>query len=296
MRKLGIRKASHAGSWYPKNREALIRDLEYSFSESEFGPGKLPETENQDKRTVIGGVSPHAGYAFSGRCAAYTYLNLFKEKIPDTIIILGTDHVGYGKVALLGDGEWETPIGNLQIDSDIANKICDISDIIIEDRSAFTGFMEQEHNIEIQLPFIKYCSKSKDIKILTIKISARKGYEVYEQISADISSVIKSSNKDIVIVASSDMSHKNITSKQQLIDFKKVDHDVIDAFVALDPEKTLSNALRTTVCGAQTITTLMLTCMKLNATKGELLKYYTSSDIRGEYGYCVGYFSGILMK
>ncbi|MHA1488067.1 MAG: AmmeMemoRadiSam system protein B, partial [Promethearchaeota archaeon] len=105
---MGIRKASHAGSWYPKNREDLIRDLEYSFSESEFGPGLLPETLHQDTRTIIGGVSPHAGYAFSGRCAAHTYLNLFKEKIPDTVIILGTDHVGYGKVALLADGAWET--------------------------------------------------------------------------------------------------------------------------------------------------------------------------------------------
>ena len=296
MRKLGIRKASHAGSWYPKNPEDLIRDLEFCFSESEFGPGLLPETLNQDTRTIIGGVSPHAGYSFSGRCAAYTYLNLFKEKIPDTIIVLGTDHIGYSKVALLADGQWETPIGNLQIDSDIANRILDISDSIIEDRSAFTGFMEQEHNIEIQLPFIKYCSRGKDVKILTIKIGARKDYKVYEQISADISSVIKSSNKDIVIVASSDMSHKNITNKQQLFDFKKVDQEVPDAFVALDPKKTLVNAQKTTVCGAQTITTLMLTSMKLNATKGELLKYYTSSDIRGEYGYCVGYFSGILLK
>ena len=75
-----------------------------------------------------------------------------------------------------------------------------------------------------------------------------------------------------------------------------MDQDVIDAFLALDPKNKLLNALKTTVCGAQTITTMMLTCMKLNATKGEMLKYYTSSDIRGEYGYCVGYFSGILMK
>ncbi|MBY9020561.1 MAG: AmmeMemoRadiSam system protein B, partial [Candidatus Lokiarchaeota archaeon] len=280
----------------PKKPEDLIRDLEYCFSDSEFGPGVLPETLNQDTRTIIGGVSPHAGYAFSGRCAAHTYLNLFKEKIPDTIIVLGTDHVGYDKVALLADGQWETPIGNLQIDSDIAKRILDKSDIIVEDRSAFTGFMEQEHNIEIQLPFIKYCSKGKEVKLITLKVGTRKDYETYEQISNDISSVIKSSNKDIVIVASSDMSHKNISNEQQLFDFKKVDQEVIDAFVALDPKKTLSKALKTTVCGSQTITTLMLTCMKLDAKKGNLLKYYTSSDIRGEYGYCVGYFSGIINK
>jgi len=293
---LGIRKASHAGSWYPKNREDLIRDLDYSFSESEFGPGLLPETLNQDTRTIIGGVSPHAGYAYSGRCAAYTYLNLFKEKIPDTIIVLGTDHVGYGKVALLGDGAWETPLGNLLIDDELSKKILDTSDIIVEDRSAFTGFMEQEHNIEIQLPFIKYCAKEKDVKIVTLKIGIRRDYSVFEKIASDISASIKAVNKDIVIVASSDMSHKEVFDTNQLREFKKFDQDVIDAFVELNPKKTLSAASKTTVCGAQTITTLMLICEKLNATKGELLKYYTSSDIKGGYGYCVGYFSGIMVK
>jgi len=294
--KLVIRKASHAGSWYPAKKEDLIKNLEYTFSDKEFGPGKLPETLNKDSRTVIGGVSPHAGYTFSGRCAAFTYLNLFKERIPDTVIVLGTDHVGYGKVALLGDGAWETPLGNLLIDDELSKKILDTSDIIVEDRSAFTGFMEQEHNIEIQLPFIKYCAKDKDVKIVTLKIGIRRDYSVFEKIASDISAAIKALNKDIVIVASSDMSHKEVFDTNQLSEFKKFDQDVIDAFIELNPKKTLSAASKTTVCGAQTITTLMLICEKLNATKGELLKYYTSSDIRGGNGYCVGYFSGIIIK
>jgi len=292
--KLLIRKATHAGSWYPGKKEVLIKNIESYFSDKEFGPGKLPETLNQDSRTIIGGVSPHAGYTFSGRCAAFTYLNLFKERIPDTVIILGTDHVGYGKVALLGDGAWETPLGNLLIDDELSKKILDTSEIIVEDRSAFTGFMEQEHNIEIQLPFIKYCAKDKDVKIVTIKIGIRRDYSVFEKIASDISAAIKALNKDIVIVASSDMSHKEVFDKNQLIEFKKFDQDVIDAFVEFNPNKTLSAASKTTVCGAQTITTLMLICEKLNATIGELLSYYTSNDIRGGYGYCVGYFSGII--
>ena len=291
-----IRKASHAGSWYLGKREDLIKNLESVFSDKEFGPGKLPQTLNQDSRTIIGGVSPHAGYAYSGRCAAFTYLNLFKERIPDTVIVLGTDHVGYGKVALLGDGAWETPLGNLLIDDELSKKILDKSEIIIEDPSAFTGFMEQEHNIEIQLPFIKYCAKDKEVKIVTLKIGIRRDYTVFEKIASDISAAIKALNKDVVIVASSDMSHKEVFDKNQLSEFKKFDQDVIDAFIKLDPKKTLSAASKTTVCGAQTITTLMLICEKLNATKGELLTYYTSSDIKGEYGYCVGYFSGIMVK
>ncbi|NVM18004.1 MAG: AmmeMemoRadiSam system protein B [Candidatus Lokiarchaeota archaeon] len=291
-----IRKASHAGSWYPSRKEVLIKDLESSFYDSKFGPGKLPESLNKETRSIIGAISPHAGYAFSGRCAAFTYLHLFKEKIPDTVIVLGTDHVGYGGVALLGDGAWETPIGNLEIDVELSQKILGTSDIIVDDSSAFTGFMEQEHNIEIQLPFIKYCAKNKDVKIVTIKMGGKKDYPVFETLADDIATSIKALNKDVVIVASSDMSHKNVSNREQLDQFKKIDHDVIDAFVELDSKKTLLAASKTTVCGAQTITTLILICKNLNCSNGKLLKYYTSTDVRGEYGYCVGYFSGILMK
>jgi AmmeMemoRadiSam system protein B len=249
-----------------------------------------------ETRTIIGAVSPHAGYFFSGRCAAFTYLNLFKEKIPDTVIVLGTDHVGYGGVALLGDGTWETPIGDLGIDIELSKKIIENSDIIVDDSSAFTGFMEQEHNIEIQLPFIKYCSKDKDVKLVTIKMGGKKDYSIFEAIASDIATSIKSLNKDVVIVASSDMSHKNVSNTEQLDQFKKIDHAVIDAFVEFDSKKTLLAASQTTVCGAQTITTLMLVCKNLDCNHGKLLKYYTSTDVRGDYGYCVGYFSGILTK
>ena len=291
-----IRKASHAGSWYPGKKEGLIKDLESSFKDSKFGPGKLPESLNMEKRTIIGAISPHAGYSFSGRCAAFTYLNLFKEKIPDTVIVLGTDHVGYGGVALLGDGAWETPLGSLEIDIELSQKIIETSDIVVDDSSAFTGLMEREHNIEIQLPFIKYCAKDKDVKIVTVKISGRKEYSVFEVLANDIATSIKALNKDVVVVASSDMSHKNVSNKEQLDQFKKIDREVINAFVDFDSKKTLSAASQTTVCGAQTITTLMLICKNLNCNSGKLLKYYTSTDVRGEYGYCVGYFSGILMK
>ena len=189
-----IRKASHAGSWYPGKKEALKKDIESSFKDNKFGPGKLPESLNMEKRTIIGAISPHAGYSFSGRCAAFTYLNLFKEKIPDTVIVLGTDHVGYRGVALLGDGAWETPLGSLEIDIELSQQILETSDIIVDDSSAFTGFMEQEHNIEIQLPFIKYCAKDKDVKIVTIKISGKKEYSVFEILANDIATSIKATD------------------------------------------------------------------------------------------------------
>ncbi|MFW9945426.1 MAG: AmmeMemoRadiSam system protein B [Candidatus Odinarchaeota archaeon] len=292
-----IRKAIVAGSFYPRYKPDLLSILKESFTDNKFGPGEEPKTLNQKQRSIIGGVSPHAGYIYSGCCAAFTFLNLFKEKVPDTVIILGTDHVGYSGVALMDEGEWETPLGNLTIDKELSKKILDVSETIIKDESAFIGFpFGREHNIEVQLPFIKYCSHDKDIKIIPIKISTKK-YSVLENLAEDISQAIRSYDKDVVIVASSDMTHREIHGIDGLKKFKEGDQKVIDAFVGLNPSKTLEAALKTTVCGPQTITTLMLICKNLNATKGKLLKYYTSSEKTGNYdGYCVGYFSGIIIK
>ncbi|MFX1494901.1 MAG: AmmeMemoRadiSam system protein B [Promethearchaeota archaeon] len=292
-----IRKAIVAGSFYPRYKPDLLSILKESFTDNKFGPDEEPKTLNQKQRSIIGGVSPHAGYIYSGCCAAFTFLNLFKEKVPDTVIILGTDHVGYSGVALMDEGEWETPLGNLTIDKELSKKILDVSETIIKDESAFMGFpFGREHNIEVQLPFIKYCSHDKDVKIIPIKISTKK-YSVLENLAEDISQAIRSYDKDVVIVASSDMTHREIHGIDGLKKFKEGDQKVIDAFVELNPFKTLEAALKTTVCGPQTITTLMLICKNLNATKGKLLKYYTSSEKTGNYdGYCVGYFSGIIIK
>lgn len=291
-----VRRASHAGSWYLK--KGLREALDGYFTDEKFGPNEALVTSNKDERTIIGGVSPHAGMDFSGPCAAFTYLNLFKEKIPETVIILGTDHIGYSKIALMEKGEWETPLGNLLIDEELSKKILDNSSIIESDNSLFMGYQaEQEHNIEIQLPFIKYCSLDKEVKIVTIKIAGTRDFKILNEIAKDITKAVNSLNKDVVIIASSDMSHKQVDNSNQLDKFKKIDLAVIEEFKNLNASKTLENALKTTICGPQTITTLMLISENLNATKGELLKYYTSSEKTGSIGgYCVGYFSGVLVK
>ncbi len=292
-----IRRATHAGSWYPGSKKGLLDALKEYFTDGEFGPNEEPKSMNKEKRTIIGGVSPHAGMEYSGPCAAFTYLNLFKEKIPDTVVILGTDHMGHNKIALIAEGEWETPLGNLKIDEEFSNRLIEDSKIIEDDDSLFTGFSEQEHNIEIQLPFIKYCSMDKEVKIVTIKIPVTRDFKTMNEISNDIANVINLMNKDIVIIASSDMSHKQVSDPKQLQKFKEIDLTVIEEFTSLNPEKTLEAASKTTVCGPQTITTLMLTCKKLYATRGEMLKYYTSSERTGRIGgYCVGYFSGVIIK
>jgi AmmeMemoRadiSam system protein B len=304
------RKDFFAGQWYSHNKEDLINDLERHFKNKVFGPGTLPIIQHKDSRTIIGGVSPHAGYAYSGPCAAHTYFNLFNERVPDTIIILGTHHHYYSKVGLMEKGEWKTPLGNLKVDHELAESILDSAKIIIEDTSAFMNY--REHNIEIQLPFIKYCAGNKDVNILPIKITNHINRKEMEVISKEISTAISKTNKDIAIVASSDMSHYDIYDELQIKTLKKIDHTVIDQFLAFKPENILTpenivsqenyNQFRAdqrgpSICGRQTIATLISIGKRLNLTRSKLLKYYTSKDISpGGATWTVGYFSGIIGK
>ncbi len=93
---------------------------------------------------------------------------------------------------------------------------------------------------------------------------------------------------------------KNISNpKKDLDDMRKMDEAVIDAFKEFNPQKTFDTALKTTVCGPQTITSLMLICKKLGANQCDALKYYTSYEKGGGTGPCeysVGYFSGIVTQ
>jgi AmmeMemoRadiSam system protein B len=291
------RKAAVAGSFYPRYEPDLLRIIKESFTNKKYGPGEEFQTLNKDERSIIGGVSPHAGYVYSGCAAAYTFLNLFKEKIPDTVIILGNDHIGYGRVGLMKEGIWETPLGDINIDSEVTQEILSNSRVIIEDNSAFMGFpFGREHNIEVQLPFIKFCAGDKDIKIVPIKVASH-NMDVLKTISNDIANSIKALDKDIIIVASSDMSHEEVRSKDELKTFKERDQNLIEGFEKFNPETTLEPYPKASICGRQTITSLILTCINLNAKSAKKLIYYTSSEKTGNIGgYCVGYFSGIISK
>lgn len=298
-----IRQPSVAGSWYPGVKSELEKEIEDLFKNNEFGPGELPKSLNLESRKVIGGVSPHAGYYYSGECAAFTYYNIFKENIPKTIILLGTDHIGYNKIGLMEEGAWRTPLGDLEIDNILAKKICDTSENIISDNSAFIGgYFGREHNIEIQLPFIKYCAKEQDLKIIPIKYGIIKfkdfeSFEILESAAKDIANSIESLNREVVVIASTDFSHEPVRTEKGLERMKKMDKAVIDGFLDLDPKKTFKAALNTSVCGPQTISSLIMICKNLGGSNTKLLNYYTSYDRRGIFGpNTVGYFSGIISK
>lgn len=286
MSETGIRKPAVAGSFYAGNQKSLSKQLEKCFCHK-LGPGKMPQTNLEKKdRKIIGLVSPHAGYIYSGPIAAHGYYEVALDGKPDTVIIIGPNHRGSGaSVSIMLKGKWETPLGELEVDENIAQKILDNSKIIRDDFKAH----QYEHSIEVQLPFLQYIFGNA-IKIVPLCMSL-------QDIKTDIEvaqSICKAINKEnVLIIASSDFTHYETQEYAQSIDRK-----ALDAIINFEPGELYDfiYKMNMTICGPGPITTMLIACKTLGADKAKLLKYATSGDTSGFYNQVVGYASLIFCK
>ncbi len=266
-----VRKPIVAGTFYPASSDVLRGRIE-SMVDKKAHPEKM-----------LGAVSPHAGYQFSGVVACEVFS---KANITDTVIMLGPNHTGIGKpFALYAEGNWRTPFGDISVDQELSAALLKKSNLIEEDMTAHAG----EHSLEVQLPIMQYFKPG--FKIVPIVIGTAELKKCMEAAEA-IAAVIKESGKDVLIVASSDMTHYESQD-----DAKKKDKIAIDAILRLDENLLLKNVgkYNITMCG-YIPTVIMIAAVKaLGATAARLVRYQTSGDITGDYSQVVGY-AGIIVE
>jgi len=285
MAELNLRKPAVAGSFYAGDSKSLNMQIENCFLHK-IGPGEIPLVNPKRENNIIGLVSPHAGYMYSGPVAANGFYKVALDGKPDTIIILGPNHRGFGEdISIMVGGKWETPLGKLEIDTNIAENILKNSKIIKNDTKAH----QHEHSIEVQLPFIQYIF-GKDIKFVPICMTRQDINTDIEIAQSICSSVI---DKNILIVASSDFTHYEPQEYAE-----NVDKQAINAILEFNPNKLYNMIYRQnlTMCGPGPITAMLIASKTLGAKKAELLKYATSGDITGMYDQVVGYASLIVSK
>ncbi len=256
-----MRETIVAGQFYESDPELLKEQL-----------NKLFEVDS-DKCSVKGMIVPHAGYFFSGKCAAKGYKML--ENKPELVVILGASHSG--KTALTSK-DWNTPLGVVKTDKEFCEKLK--ANGLVDDPSAH----EMEHSIEVQLPFLQHLFD--DVKIVGINV----GHEFEKVVEA-----IKKSldNRNVLFIVSSDFTHygmsyryvpftNNVKEKMYEMDKKAI--DLICSLNVVELNKYLRD-IESTICGKYAIMALM----QLVDVKGKLIEYYTSADVYGEYNQAVGY-------
>jgi len=275
-----IRPPAVAGTFYNLNPELLGKQIDRCFKHK-LGPKTI------EKQEFIAAVVPHAGYEFSGPVATWVYSRMEKGNY----IIIGPNHHGIGaKFSIMKNGLWKTPLGEIAIKEDVAEKILQKCKLIEQDVLAH----ESEHSIEVQLPFLQHRFGS-EFKFIPISIMNEFAdetlLEACKLIGKGIGEVLKKEKEKWTILASSDFSHY-IPQKEA----KKIDKYVIKAILKLDEKDFFAriNEKAATICGFGPIAIAMTAAKELGAKKGELLKYATSGDITQDVGAVVGYAS-ILM-
>jgi len=297
---LKVRKAAVAGQFYPGSKDQISELLEESWADPEYGPGHALECGAGERQTMAV-VCPHAGYTYSASAAAWSYDAILRERVPDTAIILGTQHTGYYSISVLKEGAWQTPLGNAEVDSDVAAAILAASDLVQDDETAFfSPPHSREHNIEVQIPFLQYASS--DIKIVPITVGVME-YGILEDLGKALANVVNEAGKDVVIIASSDMTHMQVRDPRDpepSVELQKErDQAVADAVAAFDIPAVWDAARKTTVCGPQTIVTAMHAANALGATSPTVMKYYTSYEKTGSRppcDYSVGYMAAAFRR
>ena len=286
MAELELRKPAVAGSFYAGDSKSLNKQIENCFLHK-LGPNKIPSISlKKEDRKIIGLISPHAGYMYSGPVAAHGFYKIAIDGKPDTIIILGPNHRGFGAdVSIMIKGKWKTPLGEIEVDKDIAKNILNNSEIIKDDYKAH----QYEHSIEVQLPFIQYIFGN-DIKFVPICMT-RQDVNTDIEIARSICSAII--DRNILIIASSDFTHYESQEYAQ-----SMDRQAIKTILEFNTEKLYDIIYRQnlTICGPGPITTMLIACRTLGAKNAKLLKYVTSGDVTGMYEQVVGYTSIIIQK
>jgi len=266
-----IRNSVVAGQFYPASPDQLRSMIEGLF------------VEHTVKEDAIGLVSPHAGYIYSGPVAGAL---ISKVKLKDTFIIIGPNHTGAGKpLSIMTEGTWKTPLGEVEIDSELGKQILATSSHLEEDHIAH----QFEHSIEVQLPFLQYFKK--DIKLVPIVLAHSTG-AAYKEIGRELARAIEDSNKEVVIIASSDMTHYEPQESAE-----RKDNRAIEAILGLDEDELLKRVdeLHISMCGYAPTVSLISAAKELGANEAELVRYQTSGDTTGDYAAVVGY-AGIMIR
>jgi len=272
-----MRRPTVAGAFYEGDALLLKGQIDWCYTHP-HGPGRVSCTK-VGKRSLVGLVSPHAGYMYSGPVAAHGFAYMARDGKPASVIILGPNHTGIGSgVSIMTSGKWLTPLGDVDVDGPLANAIKKTSDLIDVDTVAHA----HEHSIEVQLPFLQHLFNGQFGIVPICMMMQDEGTS--EEVGRAIAEA--AAKKDVVIIASTDFTHYEPQRSAVAKDRK-----AIDKILALDWRGLLRviHDEDISMCGYGPVAAMLCAAKALGAKKAVLLKYATSGDTAGPMSQVVGY-------
>jgi AmmeMemoRadiSam system protein B len=271
-----LRSAAVAGSWYPGTADAIVREVDGYLKGADVAPppGRL-----------VALVSPHAGLRYSGPVAAFGY-SLLRGRRELTVVLVGPSHrVGFDGAAVHARGAWETPLGRAEIDEEVASAVLAAGKAVaFEDERVH----RDEHSLEMQMPFLQRVVPS--LRIVPILMGSQSREEV-EGLGEALAGAL--AGRDVVLVASSDLSHYEPAPAAN-----RLDAVVVDQVARYDDAGLLERLEkhRNVACGGGPIVAVMRAARALGADHAAVLRYADSGDA-GDHdkSHVVGYLSAALL-
>jgi hypothetical protein len=260
-----------AGSWYPSSASECEREIAEFVAEGQ--KIRLPA------RQLVGGIVPHAGWFYSGSIACNVIKSLSSGAQPDVVVLFGMHLHSNSARYIMPEGAWETPFGELPVEEALAAELLN--------RFAFNretpDHFNQDNTIELQLPFIKYFFK--DAKILAMGVPPNRSSL---KIGQSVIALAKEMGLTANVIGSTDLTHYGsnygFTSRGKgikAVDWVRNENDrrVIDAMLALEPEKVITEALASqNACCAGAAATAIEAAVRLGASQADEIAYATSYD------------------
>jgi|SRR5271165_355660 len=264
-----LRHPAVAGRFYPRNPEQLRAEAMDYLSQA-------AEAHEEPVRT-IGCIVPHAGYMYSGHVAGAVFGRI---QVPRRCIVMCPNHTGMGQpIAMQSDGAWETPLGDVPIDVELAEALKQRFPLLQDDLAAHRA----EHATEVELPFLQL--RQPELRFVPITLGTR-DVDILEHLGRAIAHVIDALREDILIVASSDMNHYESDTVTRM-----KDHRALERILTLDASGLYDVVTEQDIsmCGFGPAVAMLTAARQLGAKSAELVKYATSGDISGDRDMVVGY-------
>lgn len=271
-----IRQPAVAGTFYPRERyelqEMVLEMLSHADSEQVHG-------------RIIAIISPHAGYFYSGRIAASAYKQIQAAHY-DNVLVIAPSHFDYFEGCSIYCGKYQTPIGMVSTNIDIAESIVSRSRAIT---NSSRGHFE-EHSLEVQIPFLQICLG--DFKLIPV-VLGNQDYLTAEELSNAVYSVLSEPgfrSQSTLIVGSSDLSHYH-----PAVIAEKMDSTLIKDMEDFDAKRLFDDIKsgRSEACGYGAIISTMLIAKRLGASAVKVLAHGNSGETTHDYRSVVGYLSSI---
>ncbi len=271
---MSIREPAVAGQFYPGSRKQCKQEIVACLAKAGEAAGFTGQ--------AVGGIVPHAGWVFSGAVAAQVIALLAARVRVDTFVVFGAMHHYRGRSAgaVFASGAWETPLGRISIDEELARAILAGSEMLADEPDAH----DEEHSIEVQVPFIQHVAPSARLLPIIVPPSASApnvGQAVAEQ--------VKALGRKAVFVGSTDLTHYGPRYRftpmgcgaNALRWAKEVnDRRLLDLVETLQSDQVVPEAIEHhNACGSGAVAAAMAASKVMGADRAQLLRHTTSNEV-----------------